>query len=115
MRDAVEAELDGVDDLVDHHFAEFEFLVVAFADVLGDYRAAVEVGVGEGGAAVGLPVCCSGGLGLVVVVEGGDVRGFAYAAVALCAGAVVFPAEVEGFQEEHYGYLDEGDEDEDDL
>ena len=65
--DAVEAEFNGVDDLVDHDFAEFELLVRIASNVLSDDCTAVHIRVGERRAAVGLTVSawC---LGLIVII-----------------------------------------------
>jgi len=120
VRDAVEAEFDGVDGLVDLHFRVFEFFVLrvvgggrggATGDVFGDHGGVV--GVGEAVAAVDLAVGVRGVVVFFLIVEGvGEAAGVADAAVALGGGFVVFVAEVEGLEEEEDGHLDDGEEDE---
>jgi hypothetical protein len=99
-----------VDDLVNHDFAELEFLVIlAVADVLGDDGATIHVAVSEARAAVGVAFI------LVIVIERADGGGLTDAAVSLRASAVVLPAEVERLQEQHDWDLNDGKEQEDYL
>ena len=98
---------DGVDDLVDHDFAELELLAVLSINVLGDH----------GGIRVsGRPaVCVVFAILIIVIVKSRDTGVLANATVALSASAVVLPAEVEGLEEEQDGDLDNSEQEKNHL
>lgn len=109
--DAVEAEFDGVDDLVDHDFGEVEFFVfgVFVAEILGDHRDAFAGTFAFAGHAV------AGAALVVVFLEGADAGWFAEATVALATGTIMLATEVEWLEEEHERDLGESKKQQDNL
>ncbi|KAI3492688.1 hypothetical protein L1887_42606 [Cichorium endivia] len=112
--DTAEAELDGVDHLVNDHLADVELvLLLHFSVAVAAAAMAVALGLGEAAVLVGVVVVI-----VTIAVEAEAARAIALVAdgaVALALGGLVLlPLDV-GRDAEHPGYADEGNEQEDGL
>lgn len=107
MRNTVETELNGVNDLVNHDVGEVEFLVLlAFVDILGNH--------GNAFAITGHAVAVTA-INLTIILESTDSGLFAKSPVTQGAGTVVLTAKPERLEEKHDRNLNDGDEEQEHL
>jgi len=107
MRNTVEAELNGVNDLVNHDVGEVKlFVLFDIVDILGKHGNAFAV---AGRAVTVTPI------DLLIVVKGANPGLLAKSPVAQGAGAVVFTAEPERLEQKHDGHLNDGNKEQEHL
>jgi hypothetical protein len=107
VRNTVETELNGVNNLVNHDVGEVEFLVLLpFLNILGDHGNTLAIA----GHAITVTA-----INLSVVVESADTGLLAKSPVSQGAGTVVLTAQPEWLEEEHDGYLNDSDEEQEYL
>ena len=102
--DTVEAEFDGVDDLVDHDFTKLEFLMLfTLVDILGNHGDSLSV--------TGKTVTVAEAAVQIIVFKSADPGLLAEATVTKGTRPVVLPAEPERLEEKHDRHLDQSKED----
>jgi len=94
-----------VNDLVNHDFGKLElFMFLISTDILGDHSCTI-FAIGETWPSVAVHTLV---FLIIILVKSADSGAFSNAPVAHCPCSVVFPAKIEGLQEEHYRDTDEG-------
>lgn len=91
VRHAVQAELNGVDNLVNHDFAKLKLLVLLL-NVLRNHGYTLTI-------VKAIAVSVHETFIFLIAIQGANSGSLANAAIALSASAVVLPAKVEGLQE----------------
>jgi hypothetical protein len=102
MRDTVEAELNGVDDLVDHDLTKVEFLVLLL-NILRDHSDALALRT--------MPsITVHVTILFFVFVQGTNTGSLANAAIAMGSRPVVLPPEIERLKEQEDRNLGKGEQ-----
>ena len=105
VRNTVETEFNGVDDLVNHLVREIKlFMLFTLVDILGDHGNSLAV------TSKTVSVSTKTAIHVTIVFQGTYARLLAKATVAKSTSTVVLPAEVKWLQEQHNGNLNDSDE-----